>query len=135
MDYRAARGLDRSLFLRLSACGWVREHRHLIITGPAGVGKSWLGTFGTWSNAQLLPRISVKADVNAFHSLRHNFEQMLSDAGLSDHIQIRLLGHRSESEGTRARYLQNQLAADQMKQFLAMDVGTEIDHLLDLRTF
>jgi DNA replication protein DnaC len=42
VDYRAARGLDRTLFLRLTACDWVREHRHLIITGPAGVGKSWL---------------------------------------------------------------------------------------------
>lgn len=42
VDYRAARGLDRTLFLRLTACDWVREHRHLILTGPAGVGKSWL---------------------------------------------------------------------------------------------
>jgi DNA replication protein DnaC len=42
VDYRATRGLDRTLFLRLTACDWVREHRHLIITGPAGVGKSWL---------------------------------------------------------------------------------------------
>ena len=42
VDYRAARGLDRSLFLRLGSCDWIRENRHLIITGPAGVGKSWL---------------------------------------------------------------------------------------------
>lgn len=42
VDYRAARGLDRGLFLRLASCDWVRDHRHLILTGPAGVGKSWL---------------------------------------------------------------------------------------------
>ena len=42
VDYRATRGLDRALFLKLSACGWIRERRGLIITGPCGAGKSWL---------------------------------------------------------------------------------------------
>lgn len=42
VDYRAARGLDRALFLKLIACDWVRERRNLLITGPCGVGKSWL---------------------------------------------------------------------------------------------
>jgi DNA replication protein DnaC len=42
VDFRATRGLDRGLFLRLSSCDWVREHRHCLITGPCGVGKSWL---------------------------------------------------------------------------------------------
>jgi DNA replication protein DnaC len=41
-DFRAARGLDRGLFLRLSSCDWIREHRHCLITGPCGIGKSWL---------------------------------------------------------------------------------------------
>jgi DNA replication protein DnaC len=42
VDYRAARGLDRSLFLKLAACGWIQAHSNLIITGPSGVGKTWL---------------------------------------------------------------------------------------------
>jgi DNA replication protein DnaC len=42
VDYRAARGLDRALFLKLASCDWIRERRHLLITGPCGVGKSWL---------------------------------------------------------------------------------------------
>ncbi len=42
VDYRAARGLDRALFLKLAACDWIRERRNLLITGPCGVGKSWL---------------------------------------------------------------------------------------------
>lgn len=42
VDYRAMRGLDRGLFLKLSSCDWVRARHNLLITGPCGVGKSWL---------------------------------------------------------------------------------------------
>src|SRR5665213_1972980 len=41
-DYRAARGLDRSLFQAMIAGRWIDEAQNLIIEGPAGVGKSWL---------------------------------------------------------------------------------------------
>jgi DNA replication protein DnaC len=42
VDYRAPRGLDRALFQKLAGCDWVRARHNLIITGPCGVGKSWL---------------------------------------------------------------------------------------------
>ena len=42
VDYRAARGLDRALFLKLTTSDWIRARRNLLITGPTGVGKSWL---------------------------------------------------------------------------------------------
>ncbi|MCK8788218.1 IS21-like element helper ATPase IstB [Roseomonas sp. NAR14] len=41
-DFRSPRGLDRALFLKLGGCGWIREHSHVVISGPTGVGKSWL---------------------------------------------------------------------------------------------
>jgi len=42
VDFRAPRGLDRALFQKLATCSWIRDHNHLIIGGPTGVGKSWL---------------------------------------------------------------------------------------------
>jgi DNA replication protein DnaC len=42
VDYRTPRGLDRTLFLKLATCQWIRDHRHLILCGPTGIGKSWL---------------------------------------------------------------------------------------------
>ena len=42
VDYRTQRGLDRTMFQRLASCDWIREHRHCLITGPCGAGKSWL---------------------------------------------------------------------------------------------
>ena len=41
-DFRTSRGLDRTLFLKLAACDWIRHSQHLVIGGPTGTGKSWL---------------------------------------------------------------------------------------------
>ena len=42
VDYQSPRGLDRALFLKLSACDWIAERRNLLVTGASGLGKSWL---------------------------------------------------------------------------------------------
>ena len=43
IDYRTARGLDRTLFLKLANCDWIREHRHCLLTGPAAwANRGWL---------------------------------------------------------------------------------------------
>jgi DNA replication protein DnaC len=42
VDFRASRGLDRALFQKLASCEWVRDHHHLVVVGPTGIGKSWL---------------------------------------------------------------------------------------------
>ena len=42
IDYRSARGLDKGLIQSLAACQWVKEHLNVLITGPTGVGKTWL---------------------------------------------------------------------------------------------
>jgi DNA replication protein DnaC len=42
VDYRTPRRLDKTLFQSLATCRWVAEHRGLLVTGPCGVGKSWL---------------------------------------------------------------------------------------------
>jgi DNA replication protein DnaC len=43
LDYRHPRGLDKSLIARLATCQWVRERHNVFITGPTGIGKTWLG--------------------------------------------------------------------------------------------
>lgn len=45
IDYRAARGLDKSLIRSLAAeSSWVAKHDNVFIVGPTGVGKSYLAT-------------------------------------------------------------------------------------------
>ena len=42
LDYRYSRGLDKGLVQSLAGCQWVKEHLNVLITGPTGVGKTWL---------------------------------------------------------------------------------------------
>jgi DNA replication protein DnaC len=42
IDWKAARGLDRALFASLLKGAWIDACEALILTGPTGVGQSWL---------------------------------------------------------------------------------------------
>jgi DNA replication protein DnaC len=45
IDYRAARGLDKSVIRALSQeSAWVRNHEHIFVLGPTGVGKSFVAS-------------------------------------------------------------------------------------------
>jgi DNA replication protein DnaC len=42
IDFRHKRGLDKSLVMSLAGGEWIRGRQNLIITGPTGVGKTYL---------------------------------------------------------------------------------------------
>ena len=42
VDFKRPRGLDRSLIMKLADCKWVAEHLNVLLTGPTGIGKTWL---------------------------------------------------------------------------------------------
>lgn len=42
IDFRTRRGLDKPQLMSLGQCQWIGRHQHLLITGPTGVGKTWL---------------------------------------------------------------------------------------------
>ena len=43
IDYKHPRGLDKFLIHSLENCGWVVDHRNILIVGPTGTGKTYLG--------------------------------------------------------------------------------------------
>jgi DNA replication protein DnaC len=43
IDYQHSRGLDRKLIRTLSSSEWVQQHQNLLLIGPTGIGKTWLG--------------------------------------------------------------------------------------------
>jgi len=42
LDFHVSRRLDRAFILDLAGCEWIRRYHNLIITGPTGVGKTYL---------------------------------------------------------------------------------------------
>lgn len=42
IDQRTSRGLDKSLWPRLTDLGWIDQHLNVLVCGPTGVGKSYI---------------------------------------------------------------------------------------------
>jgi len=43
IDYRVPRGLDRGVLRHLATCEWVRLGQNVLISGPTGAGKTFVG--------------------------------------------------------------------------------------------
>jgi DNA replication protein DnaC len=44
IDFRLTRGLDKTKIMSLASCEWVRRKQNIIITGPTGIGKTYLSS-------------------------------------------------------------------------------------------
>lgn len=42
VDFRASRKLSRQQILSLGSCSWIQDQHNLILTGPTGIGKTYL---------------------------------------------------------------------------------------------
>lgn len=43
IDFSSKRGLSKTNMLTLAGCGWLRNQQNVIISGPTGVGKTYIG--------------------------------------------------------------------------------------------
>jgi DNA replication protein DnaC len=72
IDYQTSRGLDKSFFLELTACSWIHNHHNLIITGPTGIGKTYLAC-----------ALAHKACREGYRSIYYHFPRLLTELAMS----------------------------------------------------
>ncbi len=99
LDIRYPRGLDKHLVTQLGSCQWVKDHHNVLLTGPTGIGKSYIACAlaqnacreGYKSLYQRLPRLLEELGIakgdGRYNKLLTNLSKtdllVLDDFGLS----------------------------------------------------
>jgi DNA replication protein DnaC len=122
VDFSTPRGLNREVILSLGTGAWIRDHHNLLMSGPTGIGKSWLasafvqsacrhGFSATYIRApRLLHELAVSRGDGTYARLLAKFAKLdllaiddwllapLTDAERRDLLEV--IEHRSERAST-----------------------------------
>lgn len=148
VNYSPTRGLDKTQLLRLADCSFIKKKENLLITGPTGVGKSYLasalghqaclqGYKTLYFNAQkLFPQLRMfKADGSYLKQIsrieRHDL-LILDDFGLQpldSNARMMLLEIIEDRHGRRSTIISSQLPVN--KWYEVIGDSTLADAILD----
>lgn len=148
IDYTTPRGLDKALLTRLATGQWLTEHLNILITGPTGIGKSWLAcalaqqacrqghTARYWRLPRLLQELALaKGDgryAKVLAELARTELLVIDDWGLhkpSPEHGRDLLELLDDRHGVRSTLVTSQLPLEQGHDYLG--VPTLADAILD----
>ena len=87
IDYRHPRGLDKSVMRSLITCQWIKTYQNVIITGPTGIGKSYLSE-----------AIAQKACREGFTALRYRSTRLMRELEIArgDGSYLKLLNRMAK---------------------------------------
>ena len=148
LEYNGRRKLDRAVIRQLASCRWVADHHNILITGPAGVGKTYLAcAFGQQACRQgyraiyrriprLFPELTLAHGDGTYPTLLARFARVdvliLDDwgiAGVTEAQRQDLLEIFDDRDGTRSTVITSQLPRDRWHDFLGDP--TVADAILD----
>ena len=148
VNFRHQRGLDKSLFMQLADCQWIKEAHNVLIIGPTGVGKTYLAcalahkacqqgyTTLYFRTSRLLQELSIaKADgryTNILKSLAKTRLLVLDDWGLKKLAKEQsydLLEILEDRHGLRSTLVTSQLPTKHWHEIIADQ--TLADAILD----
>jgi DNA replication protein DnaC len=89
LDLRQPRGLDKSQMMDLSTGSWVTRHHNVVLTGPTGVGKSFI--------ACALAHAAIRTGHSAYYVRAPRLAEELA-VGRADGRYGRLLAHLARTE-------------------------------------
>jgi len=148
IDMRATRGLERGRLTQLAQLDWIDQHLNVLITGPTGVGKSYLACalahqacrqdksvryFRLPRLAEDLLRAGAVQKKSAFFKQLANADLLVLDdfglAPMSDEFKRDLLEIVDDRFDTRSTLVTSQLPVDRWHAWL--DEPTLADAILD----
>ncbi|WP_327037058.1 ATP-binding protein [Methyloterricola oryzae] len=132
LDPKTPRQLDRALIQQLADCRWVKEHLNILVTGPTGVGKSFLVCAlahkacrqGYTLFYQRLPRLLTEPEISRGDCRYPRLMRQLAridvlilddwglDSGLTDRQRRDLLESLDDPYATRATVVTSQLPVE-----------------------
>ena len=81
IDYRHPRGLEKSSVRELSTTRWIEAHRNVLITGPTGIGKTYL--------ACALGNLAARGGFTVlYHRAPRMFETLAQSRGDGSHLRL-----------------------------------------------
>lgn len=72
IDYQTGRNLDKSLLATLAQCQWAGAHQNILIVGPCGTGKTFLGC-----------ALAHKACLHGYTAVHYRIGRLLSELQLN----------------------------------------------------
>jgi DNA replication protein DnaC len=148
VDFSSPRGLDKNQLLRLASCQFLEKQENIIITGPTGVGKSYLasalGHQGCmkgykvlyYNSAKLFTQLKMSRADGSYVKLINRLEKqdllILDDFGLhplDEENRLMLLEVIEDRHGRRSTMVTSQLPV--IKWYELFQAQTIADAVLD----
>ena len=148
IDFQSKRGLNKQVITNLNQCDWIEDGQNVILTGPTGLGKTWLAcAFGVQAArkgysvlykrlSRLLEELEIAFHDGSLAALRNKISKakvlILDDWGLApltERGRQELLEIIDDRSGSGSLIITSQLPVDAWHDYLGE--ATIADAILD----